>query len=68
MLARMSEQPKHHRVTTRLPEPLCERIRERAEKQMCSASDIVRQSLIAFFSSDCQTNTEQHRQISEVAI
>jgi hypothetical protein len=64
----MSQQIKHQRVTTRLPEPLCERIREQAEKQMCSASDIIRQSLLAFFSSECQTNTEQNRHASEVPV
>lgn len=64
----MNEKPKHQRVTTRLPEPLCELIRERADKQMCSTSDIVRQSLLAFFAGSCQTNTGKTLAAEEVAI
>ncbi len=64
----MNEKNKHQRVTTRLPEPLCELIRERADKQMCSASDIIRQSLLAFFAGSCQTNTGETLAPEEVAI
>jgi len=64
----MTEKPTHTRLSARLPEPLCGRLREEAAKRMCSASDIVRMSLLNFFEANCQKVSDNSKQVEEVAL
>lgn len=56
----------HTRLTARLPEPLSERVQAEASKRYCSASDIIRLSLVYFFERECQT--KQDNQPAEVVV
>jgi Arc/MetJ-type ribon-helix-helix transcriptional regulator len=57
-MALMKQKPNHTRFSARLPERLSERLQEEASRRFCSASDIVRMSLVHFFERDCQTKQD----------
>ena len=65
---RMTEKPTQTKLSARLPEPLCGLIREEAAKRMCSASDIVRLSLLNFFESSCQKVSDNSKRAEEVPV
>jgi Arc/MetJ-type ribon-helix-helix transcriptional regulator len=61
-MALMKQKPNHTRFSARLPERLSEQLQEEASRRFCSASDIVRLSLVHFFERDCQTKHDRESQ------
>ena len=43
-------------ITARLPEGLGIRLKQEADANLCSASDVVRKALLSFFGPACLTN------------
>lgn len=54
----------------RLPEPLCGLVQDEAARRFCSASDVVRLSLIDFFRLNRQTKQDENGKptLEEVAL
>jgi hypothetical protein len=61
----MKPQQNGLRLTARLPEPLGERVQREAARRFCSASDIVRLSLVNFFDADCLTKQDRKPEPSQ---
>jgi hypothetical protein len=47
--------PAKHIITARLPEALGIRLKQEADANLCSASDVVRKALLSFFGPACLT-------------
>lgn len=62
----MKPQQTGQRLTARLPEPLSEQVQREARRRFCSASDIVRLSLVNFFDAECLTKQDKQPQQEEV--
>jgi hypothetical protein len=62
----MNQKNKPIRLSMRLPEPLCGLVHDEAARRFCSASDVVRLSLIDFFGLNRQTkHDETGKQLTE---
>lgn len=62
----MKTQQTGQRLTARLPEPLSQQVQSEARRRFCSASDIVRLSLVNFFDAECLTKQDKQSQPGEV--